>query len=126
MLIKPLTIKYATVSLLASVVDFTVFSLLAFISMRYNALATLAGMLAGVVVSWLLHCHWVFAHSIVQTQQQRLRYAAGIVCTIILNVGLMAIFADWLVLPRMPSRVGVAVGVWGLLFWFNRKVVFKV
>lgn len=126
MALTPLTIKYTAVSLLATVADFTVFSLLTFIFTGYNALITLVGMLVGVAISWLLHYYWVFAHTTVQVQQQQLRYAAGIVFTIVLNVGLMAILADWLVLPRMPSRVAVAIGVWVLLFWFNKKVVFKV
>jgi putative flippase GtrA len=126
MALTPLTIKYTAVSLLATVADFAVFSLLVLVSTVYNALATLAGMLVGALISWLLHRYWVFAHSTVRVQAQQLRYAAGIIFTIVLNVGLMAVLADWLVLPRMPSRVVVAIGVWVLLFWFNKKVVFKV
>jgi putative flippase GtrA len=124
--INRLSLQYTVVSLLATAADLTVFSALALISTQYNALATLIGMLVGAVISWLLHRYWVFAHSTVSPGRQQFRYITGIVLTVVLNVGLMAVFADWLEFPRFPTRIITSVLVWAILFWFNRRIVFNV
>jgi putative flippase GtrA len=121
-----LSLQYTAVSLIATAADMSVFTMLAYISTQYNALATLIGMLIGAVISWLLHRYWVFTHSTVDLRQQRVRYITGIVLTVLLNVGLMAVFADWLQFARLPTRIITSVLVWAILFWFNRRIVFNV
>jgi putative flippase GtrA len=121
-----LTIKYTIVSLLATGADFTVFKLLEVLQLNSEAFATLIGMIVGAVVSWTLHRFWVFESSTASETHKRGTYFLGQLLCIGLNVALMALVADFLHFERMPSRVFTSVVVWIVLYFFNRKVVFKV
>lgn len=121
-----LTVKYTIVSLMATAADFSIFKLLENVAVGFHAVATLIGMLVGAVVSWTLHRYWVFEASAESENHKRSTYLIGQFLCVALNVGLMAIVADWLNFPRMPSRVVTSITVWLIIYFFNRKVVFKV
>jgi putative flippase GtrA len=114
------------VSLAATAADFVVFGLLGLITTDFDAASTFLSMLSGAAVSWHLHRHWVFGHSEVSGAAKRKRYALGVVLVFVSNIGLMAVFADLLGLPRMACRVVVATLVWIMGYWFNRRIVFEV
>jgi putative flippase GtrA len=121
-----LTIKYTLVSLLATAADFTVFKLLAMVKLNFEAFGTLIGMVVGATISWTLHRYWVFETSTASETHKRSSYLLGQLLCIGLNVALMALVADYLQFARMPSRVFTSIAVWVVLYFFNRKVVFKI
>jgi len=119
-------VKYTIVSLAATATDFSVFTFLAWSTECYVVAATLLGMGCGAVVSWTLHRLWVFAHSEQPPSSKRILYASGVLLSFFLNASLMGILVDCLLLPRLACRVFVATSVWAVLFWFNKRIVFKV
>jgi putative flippase GtrA len=121
-----LTVKYTIVSLAATSADFSVFKLLEYAHFSYEAFATFVGMLIGAIVSWSLHRYWVFTQSTESEKHKKSSYFFGQLLCVALNVALMGIVADALGFPRMASRIFTSVAVWLVLYWFNRRVVFKV
>lgn len=119
-------VKYTIVSLVATATDFSVFTLLIWCTECYVVAATVFGMCCGAIVSWSLHRLWVFAHSEQRPSSKRILYASGVLLSFFLNATLMGILVDCLLLPRLGCRVFVATFVWAVLFWFNKRIVFKV
>jgi putative flippase GtrA len=115
------------VSLLATSVDFGVFHSLGWwSSVLPNGVAAFVSAGCGAVVSWLLNRYWVFAHAAVATWSAGVRYLLGVGLCIVLNALAVAILCDTFQLPRMWGRTMAALSVWVVLFWFNRRVVFRV
>ena len=124
---RSLTFRYATVSLTATAVDFLFFFLLGRLSAHFPAgLAALLSTSCGAVVSWNLNYRWVFSHSGVKRRGAGRRYVAGVLLCIGLNVLAVMLLCDILALPRMLGRTLAAISVWLFIYWFNRKVVFRV
>lgn len=121
------TLKYTSVSLLATAMDFTVFSIcISLLSNQFYVLFTLLGMLAGGVVSWTLHRLWVFEKSQVSRKKKRLRYVIGFILSIVLNLAFMYASSEWLQIPLFWGRVTTSITVWVIIYWFNSSVVFKI
>lgn len=122
-----LTIRYTTVSLLATSLDFLVFHGLGYWGKALpNGAAAVLSAGCGALVSWLLNRYWVFAHSQVGTWSAGARYLLGVGMCIVLNGLAVALLCDTFQLPRMWGRTVAALSVWVVLFWFNRRVVFRV
>lgn len=121
-----LTLQYTIVSLLATASDFSFFIFWGFMVKSADSIATFFSMLVGAIVSWTLHRTWVFSASEVGRKKKMGRYFSGVVLSILLNVVLVALLADFLQLPRIVSRVAASITVWAAIYWFNRKVVFKI
>ncbi len=121
-----LTLKYTIVSIIATVADFSVFKLLEYANLSFVATATLIGMLIGTFVTWLLYRYWVFKKSKESEAHQRNNFLVGQAFSIASNVIMTAIVSDYLGFARLPSRVFTSVLVWFLMYFFNRKIVFKV
>ena len=121
-----LTLKYTIVSIIATVADFSIFKLLEYANLSFVATATLIGMLVGTFVTWLLYRYWVFKKSTESEAHQRSSFFIGQVFSITSNVIMTAIVSDYLGFARLPSRVFTSVLVWFLMYFFNRKIVFKV
>ncbi len=119
--------RYSTTSVVATGVDFFVFYLLGFLGKNLpDGVAALLSAGCGAWVSWTLNRLWVFAHSDVERWTAGSRYVAGVLLCIALNAILVAVLCDALTLPRMFGRAIAAISVWGVIYWFNRRVVFRV
>jgi putative flippase GtrA len=118
--------KYALVSVFATALDFTIFFGISHFSTVAGSVATFTGACAGGVLSYFLHAKWVFSASKVEPRAMTVRYVAGVLLSIFLNSIFVGISCDWLDFPRIPSRILAAVLAWIVIFWFNRRVVFKV
>jgi putative flippase GtrA len=121
-----LTIKYTIVSIIATAADLSLFKLLELANWSYAAAATLLGMLLGTLITWILYRIWVFRDSTESEAHQRNNFLIGQAFSILFNVLMTALVTDYLGFARMPSRVFTSVLVWVLMYFFNRKVVFKV
>jgi putative flippase GtrA len=121
-----LTLKYTLVSMIATAADFSVFKLLEYANLSFAAIATLIGMLVGTLITWLLYRYWVFEKSTESEAHQRGSFLIGQTFSIAANVVMTAIVTDYLSFARLPSRVFTSVLVWCAMYFFNRKVVFKV
>ena len=124
---KSMIFRYGTVSLAATSVDLSVFHLLGFWNHPLpNGAAALLSASCGAWVSWTLNRRWVFGHSDVTRWKAGSRYLAGVLLCIALNATLVALCCDALNFPRMTGRVISAISAWGIIYWFNRRVVFRV
>jgi putative flippase GtrA len=123
---RALTLRYTAVSLMATTLDFLVFGLLGYVGMLANSAATLVSSTCGGLLAWVLYRRWVFADSTVRKWRVRSRYALGVVLGIGLNSALVGFFSDWFDIQRMWGRVLAATSTWGILYFFNRKIVFKI
>ena len=120
-------VKYSATSVAATAVDFSVFYLLGFSGENLpDSAAALLSAGCGAWVSWTLHRRWVFAHSEVGLRAASSRYFAGVLLCIALNALAVLLLCDVLALPRMLGRTVAAVSAWAVVYWFNRRVVFKV
>lgn len=121
-----LTFRYLTVSLAATSVDFGAFHLLGFFGEDLlDGAAALLSAGCGAWLSWTLHRRWVFAHSEVQMSAAGSRYLVGVLLCILLNAVAVTLLCDVVALPRMLGRTTAALSVWAVLYWFNRRVVFR-
>lgn len=119
--------RYTTVSLAATTVDFGVFHQMGFWGDHFpNGAAALLSAGCGAWVSWTLNRRWVFAHSEVERWTAGSRYLAGVLLCIALNATVVTLLCDLWALPRMLGRTISAVSVWGMIYWFNRRIVFRV
>jgi putative flippase GtrA len=119
--------RYTTVSLTATAVDFLLFLLFNTLHERFPAgLATLLSASGGALISWRLNYRWVFVHTAVKRRSAGQRYMLGVLLCIGLNVLAVIFFCDVMSLPRMLGRILAAIAVWLIIYWFNRRVVFKV
>jgi putative flippase GtrA len=119
-------IRYTTVSLSATSLDFCVFFLLSVIIGFHAVIGTFFSTIAGACVSWFLNHRWVFRVTELSKYKARLRFALGVLLSILLNVALAWACRDGLQLSNMASRIIAASTVWALLFFYNQRVVFKV
>lgn len=121
------TLKYTSVSLIATAMDFIVFTIcISLISNQFYVFSTLLGMLAGGVVSWTLHRVWVFEKSEVPHKTKRLRYSIGFILSVLLNLAFMYASREWLQMPLFWGRVATSITVWAIIYWFNSSIVFKI
>lgn len=121
------TLKYTSVSLIATAMDFIVFTIcISLISKQFYVFSTLLGMLAGGVVSWTLHKVWVFEKSEVPHKKKRLRYIVGFILSVLLNLAFMYASREWLQMPLFWGRVATSITVWAIIYWFNSSIVFKI
>ena len=122
-----MTLRYITVSLAATSVDFAAFHALGFFGENLpDGTAALLSAGCGAWVSWTLNRRWVFAHSEVARRVAGSRYFAGVLLCVALNALAVLLLCDVLALPRMLGRTVAAGSVWGAMYWFNRRVVFRV
>lgn len=120
-------VKYSTTSVAATAVDFSVFYLLGLsVGNLPDSAAALLSVICGAWVSWTLHRRWVFTHSEVGLRAAGSRYFAGVLLCIALNAVAVALLCDVLGFQRMFGRAMAAVSAWVVVYWFNRRVVFKV
>jgi len=120
-------LRYTTVSLLATSLDFAVFYAFGFFGKNLpGGMAALLSAGCGAWVSWTLNARWVFVRSEVGRRAAGGRYFAGVLLCIALNALAVLLLCDVLAWPRMLGRTVAAGTVWAVMYWFNRRVVFRV
>lgn len=118
--------KYSLSSLTATGFDFFAFSF------GLSALAlpavqsTVLGRSVGALVAFWLHRKWVFRHSrTTQGGYLLVRYFAGVLLGMGLNVGGVWLLHDLAGWAPWPARISSALSAWFLIFLFNRYLVFN-
>ena len=124
--------KYASTSVLATSVDFTIFHF----ALAYGDLtavqSTIIGRLAGAAVAFSLHRTWVFKNLAITEYSQKnsykrilfFKYVLGIALGLGLNVAGVWFLNDILKIDAWSSRVIAAIAVWAFVFFYNKQVVF--
>jgi putative flippase GtrA len=119
-------IRYASVSLIATAVDFVCFFLLGNLSLLTNGSAAFISSGFGAAVSWNLNRKWVFKDSSVERRKKRHRFFTGVLLGILLNAVIVSLLSDMLAMPRMSARVFAALSVWFVVYLYNKRVVFRM
>jgi putative flippase GtrA len=118
--------KYTAVSLISTAVDFLIFGIMAYFTNFPNSFSTALSASGGGWLSYIMHKNWVFLDTKRKKNSIRWRYFVGVLLGIVANVLLVGIFCDHFACPPMYGRILASLGVWVAVFWFNKKVVFKV
>jgi putative flippase GtrA len=119
-----LTLKYGSTSVIATLVDFGTFGL--FHPIIGSIYSTIIGRSIGAIIAFLLHRQWVFkAAKTTLTKRLILKYLAAVLLGMGLNVLGVWFLNHLLLINAWTSRVVTAISVWGLIFLFNKHVVFK-
>ncbi len=119
-------LRYASVSLAATAVDFLCFFLLGNLSLITNGSAAFISAGSGAVVSWNLNRNWVFKNSEVERRKKRHRFFTGVLLGILLNAIIVSLLSDLLAMPRMSARMFAALSVWFVVYLYNKRVVFRM
>ncbi len=124
--------KYASTSVLATSVDFTIFHF----ALAYGDLtavqSTIIGRLAGALVAFSLHRAWVFKNLAITQYSEKnsykrilfFKYVLGILLGLGLNVAGVWFLNNILKIDAWSSRVIAAIAVWSMIFFYNQRVVF--
>ena len=125
-IIAKLVGKYASTSVIATAVDFTVFHFVMTNGGISAVQSTIIGRLSGALIAFMLHRAWVFQKS--DTPQYRtliFKYIMGILLGMGLNVAGVWFLNTVIGIDAWTSRVVAAATVWSLVFFYNKHVVFK-
>lgn len=118
--------KYASTSVLATLVDFSIFHYAVSDGVISAVQSTIIGRLAGASVAFSLHRIWVF--KTIDTPQYKtlfFKYLLGIIIGLAFNVVGVWFLNDILNIDAWSSRLITAAAVWFLIFSYNKHVVFK-
>jgi putative flippase GtrA len=118
--------RYASVSVMATMVDFVCFFLLGNLPLLTNGSSAFISSGSGAVVSWNLNRSWVFKDSSVERRKKRHRFFTGVLLGILLNAIIVSLLSDLLAMPRMSARIFAALSVWFVIYLYNKKVVFRM
>ena len=119
--------KSQTSSLVATVSDYGIFSLLYLILHVNYAIASFCGNIVGAVVSFNLGRNWAFKSQSGKLTSQIGKYAITSLVSSLINTGLIVIFVEKFSIPPLPAKLICAFLV-GIFFNFVmfRYFVFKV
>jgi putative flippase GtrA len=123
---RALALRYTSVSLMATALDFSVFYVLGLVGTWPDSTCALVSAASGGLLAWWLYRFWVFADSTMHKWKIRSRYLMGVIMAILLNSLLVGLFSDLLDCHRMIARIFAATTTWALLYMFNRRVVFNI
>jgi putative flippase GtrA len=113
-------IKFNLVGLMNTALDFLIFYLLVWLGVFYIA-AQCISFCIGMLNSYLLNKYWTFAQKGRVHPKQAVRFIVLNICTLLLSLGLLALFADRLHLSLWLAKL-LATGVTMVFSYAGNKL----
>ena len=119
-------LKYNTVAIIATAVDYSWFLILTELVHVWYLLASFTGLIIGGVTAFVLQRNWTFKKKDGKLSKQAIRYFLVWITSIILNMTGLYLAVEFIGIQSIIAKVSVSiiVGI-GFNFLMNKHFVFK-
>ncbi len=119
-------LKYNTVAIIATAVDYSLFLILSALVHVWYLLASFTGLIIGGVTAFVLQRNWTFKKKDGKLSKQAIRYFFVWVTSIILNMAGLYLAVEYAGIQSIIAKVAVSITVGiGFNFLMNKHFVFK-